>query len=205
MAASNSLQNSHGKAISAYLPPFRKGAVCYGENIQSGVLVAAHFAGGLISAVVSGSITGQHIKALSVTSAKLGTGSVTNAKIASAAVTKEKIGANAVRAEKISAGAVIAAKIGAQAVTSAKIKAAWLSGTLVSGRTTRTIAHGLGVVPKFVIVNALPTLSQAVLSATTVGNHIYLAAASAATSTNIYVIGTQAANAALKYVAYVQA
>lgn len=83
-------------------------------------------------------------------------------------------------------------------------KAAFLSGTLVSGRTTRAIAHGLGAKPKFVVVNALPTLAQAVLSATTVGNHIYLAAASAATTTNIYVIGTQAANAALKYVAYVQ-
>lgn len=84
------------------------------------------------------------------------------------------------------------------------MKAAFLSGSLVSGRTTRAIAHGLGAVPKFVVVNALPTLTQAALSATTVGNHIYLAAASAANATYFYVIGTQAANAALKYVAYVQ-
>ncbi len=96
------------------------------------------------------------------------------------------------------------ANIASSSITSAKIRAAFLSGTLVSGRTTRAIAHGLGVKPKFVIVNALPTLAQAALSATTVGNHIYLAAASAATSANIYVIGTQAANAALKYCAYVQ-
>jgi hypothetical protein len=50
-------------------------------------------------------------------------------------------------------------------------------------------------------VNALPTLAQGI-SATRID--VYLAAASAATTTNFYIIGTQPTNAALKYVAYVQ-
>jgi hypothetical protein len=116
---------------------------------------------------------------------------ITSAYIGSGAVTKEKIAASAVRNEKISAGAV----------TSAKIRAAFLSGTLVSGKITKAIAHGLGVKPKFVVVNALPTLAQGI-SATRID--VYLAAASAATTTNFYIIGTQPTNAALKYVAYVQ-
>lgn len=124
--------------------------------------------------------------------------------IQSGAITSAHIANGTVVAADIAAGSVTSAKIGTGAVTNAKMKAAFLSGTLVSGRATRAIAHGLGVKPKFVVVAALPTLAQAVLSAATVHNNIYLAAASAATSANIYVIGTQAANAALKYVAYVQ-
>lgn len=127
------MANSRGTAISAYIPAFAKGAQIYGENIASGVVIAADIAAG--------------------------------------------------------------------AVTSAKMKAAFLSGTLVSGKTTRAIAHGLGVKPKFVIVNALPTLAQGI-SASRID--VQLAAASAATSTNFYVIGTQPTNAALKYIAYVQ-
>lgn len=126
------------------------------------------------------------------------------ANIQSGVVTSAHIADGTVVAADVAAGSITSAKLGTAAVTNAKMKAAFLSGTLVSGRTTRAIAHGLGVKPKFVVVNALPTLAQAVLSASTVSNQIYLAAASAATSANIYVIGTQAANAALKYVAYVQ-
>ena len=111
----------------------------------------------------------------------------------------------------ITAGGITSAKIGALAVhnshlsalcvTSAKIRAAFLSGTVVSGQTTRAIAHGLGVRPKFVIVKALLTLAQAISAKVPM---VSLAAASAATSTNIYVISNAASNAALKYIAYVQ-
>lgn len=86
-------------------------------------------------------------------------------------------------------------------IYSGNIKAAFLSGSLVSGKTTRAIAHGLGAIPKFITVHALPTLAQAI-SATKID--VFLAAASAATSANFYVIGTQPTNGAVKYVAYVQ-
>lgn len=88
-----------------------------------------------------------------------------------------------------------------KSVTSAKIRAAFLSGTIVSGQTTRAIAHGLGVKPKFVVVAPLLTLAQAISAAVP---SVSLAAASAATSANIYVVSSAASNAALKYVAYVQ-
>lgn len=170
------MASSRGQAISAYSPAFSKGAKVYGANINSGAVTSAHIADGTIVA------------------ADVGAGSITSAKLGTSAVTRAKVGINA----------ILNGAITAKAITSAKIRAAFLSGTLVSGRTTRAIAHGLGVKPKFVIVAALPTLAQATISATATENTIYLAAASAATSANFYVIGTQAANAALKYAAYVQ-
>lgn len=91
-------------------------------------------------------------------------------------------------------------KKGAQTL-SANIGAMWLSGTIVSGKTTRAIAHNIGRRPKHITVVAMPTLAQAI-SATQIA--VYLAAASAATSANFYVIGTQPANAAVKYAAYLQ-
>jgi hypothetical protein len=106
-----------------------------------------------------------------------------------------------VYAANIASGAVTSAKLGSQAVTNAKMKAAFLSGTLVSGQTTRAIAHGLGVKPKSVIVVPILTLAQGISAKVP---SIVLAAASAATSANFYVIGSQASNAALKYAAYVQ-
>ncbi len=63
----------------------------------------------------------------------------------------------------------------------------------------RAVAHGLAVKPKSVIVCALGTLGQI-----TAKHTVAVAAASAATTTNIYLIGSQAANAAIKYAAYVQ-
>lgn len=167
---------SRGNAISAYLPPFAKGAKVYGDNIQSGVITSAHIANGTVVA------------------SKIGAGAVTSAKIGAAAVTSAKIGT----------AAVTNAKLGTNSVTSAKMRAAFLSGTIVSGRTTRAIAHGLGVKPKSVIVVPVLTLAQANISATGVAIDVVLAAASAATSANFYVIGTQAANAAVKYAAYIQ-
>jgi hypothetical protein len=131
--------------------------------------------------IMSGTITSAHIKDGTVIAADIAAGSVTSAKLGAAAVTS--------------------AKIGAAAVTNAKMKAAFLSGTIVSGKITRAIAHGLGVKPKSVIVVPIHTLAQAI-SATPL--NLSLAAASAATSTNIYVIGNQPANAAMKYAAYVQ-
>lgn len=89
---------------------------------------------------------------------------------------------------------------GAQ-VLSGSIGGLWLSGTIVSGKTTRLISHGIGRKPKHITVTALPTLAQAI-SATQVT--VYLAAASAATISGFYVIGTQPANAAIKYAAYLQ-
>jgi hypothetical protein len=93
------------------------------------------------------------------------------------------------------------AKISAKAITSAKIRAAFLSGSIVSGKKTIAIAHGLGVKPKFAVVSPIATLAQ--MSAATFVN-IAIAAASAATSANVYVIGTQTQNTALKYALYVQ-
>lgn len=164
---------SRGIAISAYLPPFAKGAKIYGDNIQSGAITSAHIADGTVVA----------------------------ADIKAGAVTSAKIGASAVQAANIAAGAVISAKIGTAAVTNAKMKAAFLSGTIVSGQTTRAIAHGLGVKPKSVIVVPLLTLAQGISAAVP---SVSLAAASAATSSNFYVISSAASNAALKYAAYVQ-
>ena len=91
-------------------------------------------------------------------------------------------------------------KKGAQAL-SANIGAMWLSGTIVSGKTVRSITHGIGRKPKHITVTAIPTLAQAI-SATQI--NVYLAAASAATSAVFYVTGTQPANAAVKYAAYLQ-
>jgi hypothetical protein len=95
---------------------------------------------------------------------------------------------------------VPAFKKGAQ-VMSASIGAVWLSGTIVSGKITRLVTHGIGRKPKHITVTALPTLAQAI-SATQVT--VYLAAASAATISGFYVIGTQPSNAAIKYAAYLQ-
>ena len=190
------MATSRGNAVSAYIPAFSKGAQVYGANIASGVVTSAHIADGT---VVAGDIG-----AGSITSAKIGTGAVTSIKLGAAAVISAKIGVSAVQNTNIAANAIRNGAISAKAITSAKIRAAFLSGTIVSGRTTRAIAHGLGVKPKIVVVAPILTLSQANISATGVAIDVVLAAASAATSANFYVIGTQAANAAVKYAAYVQ-
>ena len=117
------MSDSRGNAISAYSPPFAKGAQVYGENIAP------------------------------------------------------------------------------DSVTSAKMNAAFLSGTIVSGGITTAIAHGLGVIPKIVVATPLLTAAQAT-SATTI--NVVVAAASAATATNIYLIGSQPEGSAIKYSAYVQ-
>lgn len=93
-----------------------------------------------------------------------------------------------------------ALKKGAQ-VLSASIGGLWLSGTIVSGKTTRLISHGIGIKPKSIIVTPLLTLAQAI-SASNID--VSLAAASAATITGFYVIGSQPAAAAVKYAAYLQ-
>lgn len=172
---------SRGNAISAYSPDFSKGAQVYGANIASGAITSAHIADGTIVAA--------DVAAGSITSAKIGTGAVVEV--------------------KIGAGAVTSAKMGAQAITSAKIRAAFLSGTLVSGKVTIAVAHGLGVKPKLVVVCPIATLAQVSGASATsgIGKNVpvvSLAAASAATSTNIYLIGGQTQNTAIKYAAYVQ-
>lgn len=89
---------------------------------------------------------------------------------------------------------------GAQ-VMSASIGALYLSGTIVSGRICIGITHGIGVKPKHIQISPLLTGAQ---GASAVAITIGLAAASAATSAKFFVIGTQKANAALKYSAYLQ-
>jgi hypothetical protein len=91
-------------------------------------------------------------------------------------------------------------KKGAQAL-SANIGALWLSGTIVSGQTTRAILHGIGRKPKHVSVKAILTLAEAISAKVPT---VSLAAASAATSANFYVISNKASNAAIKYEAYLQ-
>jgi hypothetical protein len=91
-------------------------------------------------------------------------------------------------------------KYGAQ-VLSASIGGLWLSGTIVSGRTTRLLSHGIGRRPKHITVTPILTLAQS-NSASVID--VRLAAASAATITGFYVMGTQPANGAVKYAAYIQ-
>jgi hypothetical protein len=128
-------------------------------------------------------------KGAKVTLASISAGFTTG--ITSAGITKSYIANGEVTSDKLSA----------KAVSSTKMNAAFLSGTLVSGQTTRSIAHGLGVKPKSVIVVPILTLAQAISAAVP---SISLAAASAATSAVFYVIGSQPSNGAIKYAAYVQ-
>jgi len=181
---------SRGNAISAYSPAFSKGAQVYGANIASGVITSAHIADGTIVAA--------DVAAGSITSAKLGTGAVTSVKLGAASVISAKIGTGAVISAKLGAGAVTSAKIGTAAVTNAKMKAAFLSGTisgLLSGVVA--VAHGLGVVPKFVVATMLAAHADIVA-----GRDVWPSAASASTSTNIYLKASKTGN--VKYVAYVQ-
>lgn len=183
---------SRGYAISAYNGAFSKGAKIYGANIQSGVVTSAHIADGTIVAA--------DVAAGSITSAKLGTGAVTSIKLGAAAVISAKIGVSAVQGSNLAVGAVKNGSISAKAVTSAKIRAAFLSGTLVSGKVVFAVAHGLGVKPKMVLACSLNTLVEASAAQ---NNHVS-PAVSASTSTNIYLIASGTKAAAHKYIAYVQ-
>lgn len=169
------MEASRGTAMSAYVPPFNPAtsAKIYGNNIQSGVITSAHIADGTVIA----------------------------ADIKDGAVTSAKLGVSAVHNENISGGAVTEGALAVNAVTSAKMKAAFLSGTLVSGKVTFSAAHGLSAIPKLVVVVPLHTAAQAI-SATSV--NLSLAAASAATSALFFIIGNQPAGVAMKFVAYVQ-
>jgi predicted ATP-grasp superfamily ATP-dependent carboligase len=98
----------------------------------------------------------------------------------------------------LGAASVTSAKIGTAAVTYIKMKAAFLSGTisgLLSGVVA--VAHGLGVKPKSVVVSTLATHADVVA-----GRYVLGSAASAATTTNIYLKATKSGN--VKYAAYVQ-
>lgn len=101
----------------------------------------------------------------------------------------------------VTAGGILSAHLASGAVVASKMRAAFLSGTLVSGRIVRAVAHGLSAVPKGVVVCPILTGAQ---GASAVAITVSVAAASAATSTNIYLIGSQKANGAIKYAAYVQ-
>ncbi len=171
---------SRGLCISAYVPAFAKGALVYGAQIMSGTITSAH--------IKDGTVLAADIGAGAVTSAKLGTGAVTNAKILAAAVTSAKLGA----------AAVTSAALGAAAVTNAKMKAAFLSGTISGGlAVVRAVAHGLGVKPKSVVVCGKLTVGQS-----SAKNHVAVSQASAATSTNIYLVSSVVGN--VNYAAYVQ-
>lgn len=100
----------------------------------------------------------------------------------------------------ISAGVIKKAHISAKAITSALIRAAFLSGSLVSGKKVFAVAHGLGVKPKFVVACAINTLTEA----SAAQNNNVNVAVSAATSANIYLVASGTQNAAHKYCAYVQ-
>lgn len=120
-----------------------------------------------------------------------------------------KKGATIAFSGNISGGVIKKAHISAKAITSALIRAAFLSGSLVSGKKVIAVAHGLGVKPKSVVVAALATLAQVSGAGSTsgIGKNVpvvTVAAASAATSANIYLIGGQTQNTAIKYAAYIQ-
>lgn len=91
-------------------------------------------------------------------------------------------------------------KKGAQ-VTSASIAALFLSGTIVSGKKVMPVTHGIGIKPKMIVVCAINTLTQASAAQNA---SVSLAAASAATSSTFYIIGSGTQNAAQKYAAYLQ-
>lgn len=93
-----------------------------------------------------------------------------------------------------------ALKKGAQ-ILSASIGALYLSGSIVSGRIVIGITHGIGRKPKHVQISPLLTGAQ---GASAVAITIGLAQASASTSAKFFVIGTQKANAALSYSAFLQ-
>lgn len=93
-----------------------------------------------------------------------------------------------------------ALKKGAQ-VMSASIGALFLSGSIVSGKKTMAVTHGIGRKPKMIVVCPLATLAQASGSQNV---NISVAAASAATSAVFYLIGSQTQNTAIKYAAYLQ-
>ena len=188
--------------MSAYIPPFNPAtsAKIYGNNIQSGVITSAHIADGTVVAaeVAAGAITSAKIGTGAVLAASIGAGAATSAKIGNNAVVSGKLGTNAVLAASIAAGAVTSAKLGSSSVTNAKMNAAFLSGT-ISGLTNGAVAvaHGLAVAPKSVVVSMLATQGEI-----TAKHSIHVAAASASTSTNIYLVSSKAGN--VKYMAYVQ-
>jgi hypothetical protein len=117
--------------------------------------------------------------------------------ISSAAITPSAIANGAITKDKLSATAVHSSHISAKAVTSAKLFMAFLSGSIVSGGVTYAIAHGLGAKPKAVLVSAILTAAQR--ASATILRLTHEAAASANTSTNVYIRGNQVANAAMKY------
>lgn len=84
-------------------------------------------------------------------------------------------------------------------IYSTNIQAAFLSGSLVSGKTMFAVSHGLGVKPKFVVACAINTRTEA-----SAQNNNVNVGVSAATSTNIYLIASGTINAAHKYAAYIQ-
>lgn len=92
-----------------------------------------------------------------------------------------------------------ALKKGAQ-ILSANLGALFLSGSIVSGKKTIAVTHGIGTKPKMVVVCPLATLTQASSSQNA---NISVAAASAATSSVFYVIGSQTQNTAMKFAAFV--
>jgi hypothetical protein len=100
----------------------------------------------------------------------------------------------------INASGIKNGHLSAKSVTSAKIRAAFLSGTLVSGKTMFAVAHGLGVKPKMVVACAIVTRTQASGATPSTVN----VGISAATSANIYLIASGTKAAAVNYVAYVQ-
>ena len=117
--------------------------------------------------------------------------------ITSAGITPSAILNASITSDKISATAVHSSHISAKAVTSAKLKAAFLSGTIVSGGVTFAVAHGLGAKPKAVLVSALLTAAQR--ASATILRLTHEGAVSANTSTNVYIRGNQAGNTAMKY------
>lgn len=139
-------------------------------------------------------------KGAKVYGANIQSGVVTSAHIADGTVVAGEIGVGAVTSAKIATNGVHNANISAKSITSAKIRAAFLSGSLVSGKKVFAVAHGLAVRPKFVVACAINTLTEASAAQ---NNHVSVAV-SAATSANIYLIASGTQNAAHKYAAYVQ-
>ena len=117
--------------------------------------------------------------------------------IVDGAVTSAKLGSGVVISGM--AGAITSAYLSAGAVTYAKMKAAFLSGTIsgLAGGAAVAVAHGLGVKPKSVTVSMLATGGEVTAKHTIAG-----AAASADTTTNIYLVSSKTGN--VKYAAYVQ-
>ena len=75
--------SSRGNAISAYSPPFAKGAQVYAENIADGAVTSAKLGDGVIVSGMVGAVTSAYLSAGAVTFAKMNAAQITGTIVSS--------------------------------------------------------------------------------------------------------------------------